>query len=369
MQSKLKFILDVGSSSLRLLAVTTAFGKQRIMAEDAVLYDGFMDGEFLSPDTLEQDLQTVIEKMTSKMRMPIKSIVVGVPSEFCICVCKRISRKYIHPHKILDLDLIKLYQNNADFGNSEEYRLISYSPIQCVLDDGYQTLSPVGKKTTSIVLDASYILAKNSFLNLMTAILNNLKVANVDFVCSALGQAMVCEPKKDDGKAIAVVDVGHISTSVAVYKGEGLVLLTSFAMGGGHVSSDIMQVLSLKYHEAELIKRKVILTIDSRRNEHYEVCHKGNLIKAPINLTNQVVKSRIEMISKVTKDILSIDEVFKDVDIYLTGDGIANFKGVKTIMRDITGRNVYDHTIPFDNSSEKYQTSKHGLTRISSEIV
>ncbi len=369
MQNKLKFILDVGSSSLRLLAVATVLGKQRIMAEDAVLYDGFMDGEFLSPDTLEQDLQAVIEKMSSKMRMPIKSIVVGVPSEFCICICKRISRKYINQHKILDLDLIKLYENNADFGNSDEYRLISFSPIQCVLDDGFQTLAPVGKKSASLVLDASYILAKVSFINQMTEILQGLKVQNIDFVCSALGQAMVCEPKKEDGRPIAIVDVGHISTSVAVYKGEGLVLLTSFAMGGGHISSDIMQVLSLRYHEAELVKRKVILTIDSRRSEHYEVCHKGNLIKAPINLTNQVVKSRIEMISKVVKDILSINEVFSNVDIYLTGDGIANFKGVKNIMQDITERNVYDHTLPFDNSSQKFQTSKIGLARISKEIL
>ena len=369
MRNKLKFILDVGSSSLRLIAVSVLLGKQRIVAEDAVLYDGYMDGEFLSPETLEQDLQALIEKMSAKMRMHIKSIVVGVPSEFCISVCKRISRKYIKPHKILGGDLIKLYQNNADFGSSEDYRLISFSPIQCVLDDGYQTLSPIGKKTTSLVLDASYILVKNTFLNTMTETLKNLGVLSVDFVSSALGQAMVCERKKDDDKPFAIVDVGHISTSVAVCKGEGLVLLTSFAMGGGHVSSDLMQVLSLKYREAELIKRKVILTIDSRKNEHYEVCHKGNLIKAPINLTNQIVKSRIEMISNVVKDILSIDKVFADVDIYLTGDGISNFKGVKNIMQDITGRNVYYHTIPFDNSSKKFQTSKLGLVRISSEIV
>jgi len=152
--------------------------------------------------------------------------------------------------------------------------------------------------------------------------------------------------------------------SACVYKGEGLALLSSFSMGGGHISSDIMQVLGLSFKEAELIKRKAILTVESSKNEYYEICTRGSLIKAPINITNQVVKSRIEMIAKVISDILSIDDVFSGIDIYLTGDGIANFKGVKNILKDITGLNVYEYKNPFDNSKDKFQTSKTGLVSL-----
>ena len=142
--------------------------------------------------------------------------------------------------------------------------------MQCVLDNDFKTLSPVGKKTTSLVLDASYILAKKSFINLVKEKFSRIKINNLEFVSSALGQAMQCEPIKNDKRPIAIVDVGHISTSVCVYKGEGLALLTSFAMGGGHISSDLMQVLGLNFKSAELIKRKVILTIESKKNEYYD---------------------------------------------------------------------------------------------------
>lgn len=368
MFSKLKFVLDVGSSSLRLLAVTNFANKQIIVAEDDVLFDGFIDGEFLSPEELGNDLQTLIDSMSKKLKRPITSIIVGIPSDFCVCVCKRISRKYVGLHKITDEDLKVLYENNADFGESEEYSVISFSPMQCVLDDSYKTLTPVGKKSSSLVLDASYILAKNNFIKMFTEILKSLKIENVEFVCSALGQAMNCEPVRDDKKPIVVVDVGHITTSVCVYKGEGLALLTSFSMGGGHISSDLMQVLGLNFKDAELIKRKVILTIESRKNDYYEMCRNGNLVKTPINITNQVVKSRIETIARLIKDILSIDEVFKGLDIYLTGDGITNFKGVKNIVKDITGLNVFEYKIPFSNSRDKYQTSKTGLATLA-EII
>ena len=145
--------------------------------------------------------------------------------------------------------------------------------------------------------------------------------------------------------------------------------MSSFAMGGGHISSDLMQVLNLSFKNAELIKRKIILTIESNRNEYYEVCFKGNLIKAPINMTNQIVKSRIEMIAKLIKDILTIDDVFSDIDIYLTGDGLANFKGAKNIIKDITGFNVYDYKIPFNNAKDKFQTSKTGLASLANIMI
>lgn len=369
MLNKIKYILDIGSSCLRLLAEAKLMGKAHIVAEEDELYDGYMDGEFLSPDELPENLSQLVGNLSTKLRKQISSIIVGVPSEFCICVCKRISRKFVDLHKITNNDLVEMYENNSSFGDSEEYTVINYSPMQFVLDDDMKTMSPVGKRTSSLTMDVSFILAKKSFVELMIKTLNSVGVKNVDFISTALGQAMNCKLDTDKNQPIAIVDVGHISTSVCVYKGEGLALLSSFSMGGGHISSDLMQVLGMNFKEAELIKRKVILTIDSNRNEYYEIASKGSLIKAPINITNQIVKSRIEMIAKIIAEILDVDKVFKDIDIYLTGDGISHFKGVKNILKDITGKNVYEYANPFDNSKDKYQTSKTGLASLAEIVV
>jgi len=369
LQNKLKYILDIGSSSLRLLAVARFSGMLKIVAEESILYDGYIDGEFLTEDELVDVLSQLIDKMYAKLRKPITSMFVGIPSDFCVCVCKRISRKFVDLHKITNAEIEEMYNSNANFGESEEYSLINYSPMQYVLDDGLITLAPVGKKTSSIVMDASYILAKNSFIKLMQEKLNRVGVKQVEFISTALAQAMNCERETDDNKPIAIVDVGHITTSVCVYKGEGLALMSSFSMGGGHISSDIMQVLGLSFKDSELIKRKVILTIEPPRNEYYEACFKGTLIKAPINMTNQIIKSRIETIAKIINDILNIENVYENIDIYITGDGIANFKGAKNILKDITGHNIYDYKIPFNNTKDKFQTSKIGLAALANIVI
>lgn len=366
--NKIQFILDVGSSSIRMLAVQSCLGAQRIIAQESILYDGFLDGQFLTPDEIGNDLGLLIEKMSQKFRMKIKSIYVGVPSDFSLCICKRISRAFGTVHKITEKDLIDLYETNAP-SSSEDYSLISYSPMQYVLDNGYKTLSPVGNKSTSIVLDASYIMAKNNFIELMKNNFKKLGVSKVEFISSALGQAMYCRKLADTNKPIAIVDVGHISTSICIYKGEGLALLTSVSTGGGYISSDIMKILGLSFKDAELIKRKVILTVESQRNEYYEACFKGNLIKAPINITNQIIRVRIETIAKIIKDVMSINEMFSEIDLYLTGDGISNFKGVKNIIKDSTNLNVIDFKIPYNDSKDKYQTSKMGLAMLAEIMV
>lgn len=370
MKNSVKYILDIGSSAIRLLAVSKFNNEPKIFAEEEVLYDGYMDGEFLSPEDLGPTLSELLLGMELKMGKHIKSIIVGVPGDFCVCVCKRISRKFPEIHKIKQAELIEMFENNASFKMTDEtYNVINYSAMQYTLDDGVKVSNPVDKKSSTLIMDASYILAKKSFIDTMMEELQGLNIDNVDFVSTALGQALKCEPEKSTDKMIAIVDVGHITTSVAVKKGEGLALLNSFSMGGGHISSDIMQVLGVNFKNAETIKRKVVLTVETERNSYYEACIKGNLIKAPINITNQVVKSRIETLAKIIKEILDMDEVFKDIDIYLTGDGISNFKGVKNILQDVTGHKIYDFTVPLDNSKSKYQTSKLGLAKLSQELV
>lgn len=368
MLNKLKYIMDIGSSKISLLACSSFAGMVKTVAQEDILYDGYMDGEFLSDD-LESVVRRLIDDMYAKIRKPITQVYVGVPSEFCKCVCKRISRQYVDQHKVSSNDIKDLFESNKFFGDSEDYSVINYSSMQYVIDGNVKILNPVGKRTSMLTMDASFILAKNSLISTFTTILNNCGVNQIEFISTALGQAVVCASELETTKPIAVVDVGHISTSVCIYKGEGLALLSSFSMGGGHISSDIMQVLGMSFKEAELIKRKIILTIEPDKNDYYQVCSHGSLIKAPINITNQIVRSRIEIIAKGIRDILSVDDIFKNIDIYLTGDGIANFKGVKGLLKQITGLDVYEYKIPLDNSKDKFQTSKTGLASLAKIVV
>lgn len=361
---KYSYILDIGSSKLSLL-VCTLYNKQpHILFFEEKSYDGFLDGEFLSPNQIPFIVNDLISNVVKKLRRNITKVFVGVPSEFCVCVCKRIKRKYATSKLIDEKELYSLFDGVDDFNKSNTYKPLSFSAMQYVLDDDIKTINPIKKRTKSITMDCSYVLAKKSFVEFFDKLFANANIKSIEYTSSALGQAVECTDKNSPLSPVAVVDVGHLTTSVAVVKGEGLALLSSFSLGGGHISSDLMQLLKISYSDAEAIKKKVMLSVKADRNERYEVSNAGRLITSHIQFTNEIVKSRIENIANIVSNILDIDEMFRDIPIYLTGDGIANFKGVLPIFSTITNRQTLDYTNRFDYTDRKHQTSANGLCKL-----
>lgn len=364
----LEFLLDVGSSKICLFACMKYKTSLLIVSSSEELYDGFMDGEFFEPLQITDIIQKLMMDMSSKLKTKIKHVYVGVPSEFSVCVCKRKVRKYLQVQKLTTKHILELFEGVDEFKGGEGYKLIGFSPMQYELDSGFKTLKPEGKRTSQIVLDCSYILVKQDFVSRFDKILHNLGVEKIDYVSSILGQALYCNKDLDSLSPIAIVDVGHLTTSVGIIKGEGLALLSSFSLGGGHITADIMQLTNKSFKEAELLKRKVVLTIHPKKDEKYQVAYMGNKISASIQVTNDIVRSRIENMAQIIANILDIDSAFKDTPIYLTGDGLANFKGATTILEQITKRKVNLLKRPFDNSNRKYQTSEIGMAEIVSRL-
>jgi hypothetical protein len=130
-----------------------------------------------------------------------------------------------------------------------------------------------------------------------------------------------------------------------------------------------MQGNNLSYSDADIIKRKVCLTIQSKKDEKYIIYNNGKPIKALINITNDIVNARIENIASVVDKVLAVNKVFKDVPIYLTGDGVCNFRGVVNVFENTTNRKVSVIKSPLHNGADKYQTSKISLARIIGDLV
>ena len=365
---KIQYILDVGSSKITLFAFSVIKDNPVILASSEQLYDGFMDGEFFEPTQITDVLQKLIMDLSLKLNVKIKKVYVGVPSEFSVCVCKRKVRKYVKIQKITASAIEELFDGIDEFDGAKGYKLITASPMQYVLDSGLKTLNPEGKRSSQVVMDGSYLLVKNTFIERFDKTLHNLGVEVVEYVSTILGQALMCVNKTESLNPVAVVDVGHITTSVAIVKGEGLALLSSFSLGGGHITADIMQLLQKSFKDAELIKRKVALTIKPQKDEKYTINTNGEVISSHIQITNDIVKSRIENIAQIINNVLDIDEAFKDIPIYLTGNGLCFIRGAVNILEQVTKRKVVQFKVPFDNTPNRYQTSKIGLTEIISRL-
>ena len=74
MSGKDEAILDFGSEKITLMVGGKDVNNSlNIKASYATNYDGFVDGEFLSPDKLIDDFSTLIEKMSCKMHKSVNA--------------------------------------------------------------------------------------------------------------------------------------------------------------------------------------------------------------------------------------------------------------------------------------------------------
>ena len=365
----LTYIFDIGSSKISLLACKVYKGESSIVTSVTQMYDGFMDGEFFSTEQLTDVLYGLLDEMSERVGKRIGAVCVGVPSEFCACICKRVTKNFVPARKIENYQINEMFDGVSDFKGAEDYVVSSFSPLQYDID-GSVTMSVPSKPISQFSMDCCYILVKKQFADLIKNILVERDIKDVEFISTALAQSQFAIQQMESKLTpIVIVDVGHITTSVAIAKGEGLLMLSSFSLGGGHVTADLMQVNNLSYKHADAIKRKVCLTVQSKKDERYILYDNGKQIKALINIANDIVKARLENIASVVNRILDSNNAFKNLPIYLTGDGVCNFRGIVNLFEVVCDRKVYLLKSKLHNGEDKYQTSKIGLAKIIGDLV
>ncbi len=353
-------IFDIGSSKIRIVAVKNSNDESKILYYNEVAYEGFYDGEFFE----SEELQTYFENLYAGLKNIIKNVpsvcFVGLPNEFLYLECKKITKKFSSPTKLSNLEILDLYKVD-DKRLIDNYELISFSAMRYNID-GKDCIRPLNLIAKTIQLEASFIYAKSHIVTLIKNIFKNVGFEKVEFLCTTLGIGFL---KDLSIKPKIIVDVGHLTTNVAVIKGEGAMLLSGFSLGAGHITEEIMDKCKLNYEQAELIKKKVLLTLSENSDECYIIQTPTHNFSCGISLVNKIVLEVLENISNILSELL-VD--FDEIDINLVGDGISKFKDIDKVLSSILNRKV--KILNIDKAIYKaYPASICGLIELVKDIV
>ncbi|MBQ8749612.1 MAG: hypothetical protein IJZ29_04005 [Clostridia bacterium] len=303
-------------------------------------YGGYLDGEFLQVDKLGESIQNAIAIAENNTGIEINSITVGVPSAFATVICKDVVQNYNKKIRVSDKVIQSLYDMGNDFAKYSNYTLISTDALEFSLDDGIPRLECLGQATSKLKAKVSYILAEKKFVNLITQITKILGL-NIDrFVCTALAEYKYLVENSLDSSAI--IDCGHLSTSLAICRGNGLEALAEFSLGGGFITSDLMRWLKLDYPASDMLKRKVVLSIIPSEQDVYEVKSGSDVITLSAYNANGIVGHRVEKIANTTiKCVEKYKNLINDnTKFYLCGGGLSYIKGAKEILGRMLGYNL-----------------------------
>ncbi|QQS61088.1 MAG: cell division protein FtsA [Candidatus Moraniibacteriota bacterium] len=331
--SKSRFLsaIDLGTHTVRVVIAEQIFEENvalRILGVGEAKSFGIKKGFITNPEILSKSLSEAITQAESMANTQIKEVavsigggnirtkinegVVGVTRADAEVVAEDISRAISAAGRI-DLPL--------------NYDVIHIIPCSYRLD-GQEVQNPIGMKGFRLEVSALIVLG---FIPQMKQIRSVLSLCGVDitqFVLSSLAAMESVTDSQQKESGIALVDIGGMTTDVAVY-GEGEILhCSSVGIGSWHVTNDLAMGLRIPVNLAERIKIEYgtanlasieesedirLSILDPSQEENVSRYHMGEIIDARLE----------EIFEKVTEKFRSIEKEYSLPNgVILVGGGV-----------------------------------------------
>ncbi|MGI6700913.1 MAG: cell division FtsA domain-containing protein [Christensenellales bacterium] len=355
-KSGLISVLDVGSKKISVFIGAKGVNEIFIVkAKSEMAYAGYADGEWLDYKNLGTVINRAVKNAESLAGMKIKKLYIGVPGEFVTVITKEIVRTYPKPHTVTSRDLDEFYDEGKSFEQSGKYIAINSAPIYYTLDNTTRLVDPCGSAIQELKGLISFILCDMNFYRLMTKLMEKIGLKEIEFISSNWAEGMYLFDDETRDKYVLFADIGYISSSVTLMRGDGVLYQRSFSLGGGHIDADLLRVLNITYEQAVALRKRVNLSLQAGEKDKYEIIVDGKTEETPVSHVQNIVSARIMDIAEVVAECIENGdyEAPAYIPLYLTGGGIALISGAREIIATVTKRkveiiapNVPEHSMP-----------------------
>ncbi len=339
------FTKDIAVLDVNSRLVTAIVGAKRaqsvfgIKAMAEKQHQGYENGEwFDAKETVELAKSVLIESM-KESDSRTKKLFIGVPAEFVAVVTKEVSIRLDRRRRVIDDDIAYLLKKGDDF-DSNKYLTINTSAIYYSLDDEDKIYNDVrDMEAQKVDACVSYMLCEKSFVDMFDEVASSLGFTDVKYVATCWAECMALLEKEQRDNVYMLIDAGYLSSSVCIAKGEGILDMKSFSMGGAHICADIFEALEVPFDMAEEAKRLVDLNLNYS-DEAVLVSDGENIVYALDAC--EIAKSRldvfVEVLAGIFKDIE--DDAPSYMPVYITGEGIATMRGATKYLSGQLGKNI-----------------------------
>ncbi|MBO5068100.1 MAG: pilus assembly protein PilM [Clostridia bacterium] len=330
MQKKQVAVIDIGSSKITAVIGERGINKTFVIkGRYSFEYDGFENGVFFELSRLQSALYEAGLCLKKACRDSLGAVYVGVPGDFTKVFMKDSQISFAKKKKITEEDVDALF-DAAFMMTSQKYTLINRSAVVYELDDFRRLANSVGAVSEILNGKLSFVLCSNYLIETVKPALMEAGITEIEFVSSALAEALYLVDAEMRDRIAVLVDVGYITTTFSVIQGDGIVYQNSFNYGGGYITASIVDKFSIPFDVAEKLKRKVNLScvastsafdvLDGENGEYYAINEVKSAVFSSLDVLCENVASSIDMSGFVIPEY---------VPLLITGGGITYIRGAK----------------------------------------
>ena len=333
-------VLDVNSRLISAIVgskrAQSVFGIKSLVEKQ---HQGYENGEWFDKDDTVDIAKSVLLDAMKSAESRTKKLFIGVPAEFVTVVTKEVGIRLDRQRRIIDDDIDYLLKKGDDF-DTDKYLTINTSAIYYSFNGDEKIYSDVrDMEATGVDACVSYMLCERSFVKTFDEVASSLGFTDVRYVATCWAECMSLLEKEQRDSVYMLIDIGYLSSSVCIAKGEGILEMKSFSMGGAHICADIYEALDVPFDMAEEAKR--LVDINLNYNDEAVLVGDGENVVYAADAC-EIAKNRLDVFADVISDIFK--EIEEDapsyVPVYLTGEGVASMRGAKKYLSEQLGKNI-----------------------------
>ena len=245
--------LDFGNKKIACLIAKNDGDETDIIGGAVQQSRGISDGAVTDMARLERTIRIVVERAENHADQRIQSVVLGVAgshlkSETLVCEISVAGRA------ITQTDLAKLKDLALAKVNLGKNTLLTHFCIGYKLDDHAHVSDPIGMMAETLEARFSVMSAPRTMVQNLVECCRRAGLRVIKLMPASIASGVGSLTQEEQREGAVSVDIGALSTSVALFHNNTPVWQGSIPIGGEHVSRDLAHGLGTSLAAAERLK-------------------------------------------------------------------------------------------------------------------
>ena len=351
--------LDIGSHTIKLVVGEIVKHKLNILACIETPARGIKKGFIVNPESAIEALADVFKKGEEQLGIPIKKVVVSIPSNGLNCFLSEGYTTISNLEKIVTSnDIVRSLQAAVYNKITDNQELVSILPTKYLVNDTVVSDSPLSMKAEKLKVKAVVVTVPKKNVTPIIHCLEKIDVEVVDVTIGALGDYYEFKNSKNSTEVGALINIGASKTTVSIFN-KGIITSSEVIdMGGDNIDYDIGYVYKINRKDALYIKENIALADKNvaQVNESIVVEDKnGDKIKINQYGASEIVTSRLEEILNLAKKQINL-LTKKEISYIIVTGGVTETVEFKNVVNYVFKKAVVGDVLEIGARHNKFVT-------------
>jgi cell division protein FtsA len=337
-------VLDIGTSKVTM--VVGEYNEQtkeiEILGVGKCKTSGLRKGTVINFEEVIDAISNAREKAEQMSGREIQSVIVGIAGSHIRCIESDGVAPVANPDEITQEDIEKAQEAARALKFNVDQEILQLVPKDYVIDGQPGIKNPLGMSGVRLEVKAHIITGAASSAHNIFKCVNKAGLNVNELVLNPLACCYAVLKAEEKKLGSILIDIGAGTTDLAVYNNSSLSYISSFSMGGEHITKDISKKFRISLSETEKIKIEYGCALKEKCNpeKQFEFNLIGSSVKKTVKATEiaQVIEERLTEIFNFLKEKIEAEKLKESAlcGVVLTG-GVAEIPGAQELCEKIIG--------------------------------